>query len=33
MVRKELRQILRDFRMRAVIFVAPMVQLIISATR
>jgi ABC-2 type transport system permease protein len=29
MVRKELRQILRDFRMRAVVFVAPMVQLII----
>jgi ABC-2 type transport system permease protein len=29
MVRKELRQILRDFRMRAVIFVAPVVQLII----
>ena len=29
MVRKELRQILRDFRMRALVFVAPMVQLII----
>ena len=29
MVRKELRQILRDFRMRAVVFVAPIVQLIV----
>lgn len=29
MVRKEMRQILRDFRMRAVVFVAPLVQLIV----
>ena len=29
MVRKELRQIFRDFRMRALIFVAPIIQLVV----